>query len=98
MKGIININPGYVRLQKNDVAFLTASLLLTTVKKLIKMGLTINKIGFDSCGVPKIEIKEFRNHRILQGAVYLRASDGGGAYQIWQRMMDGCRVEWVTRH
>lgn len=82
---------------RNNKAFSMSDLLNKLIKRLIRDGFTIAKMGFDrSSGMPKIEIQNCKHCRTLRGAIYRTESNGQGKTYTWQTMISNCRVEWKT--
>lgn len=96
MNKVIHLRDKQARIQQNNEAFRAVELLKQLVRKLIRDGFTITQMSFDRKGLLKVTIHHCKHCKTLNGAMYRTENTGTGKQYTWQKMVDGCRVEWIV--
>ena len=84
------------RIDQNNDTYGAVSDLKKTVRKLTRDGFTVLKMSFDGKGLPKIQIQNCKHCCTLGGAMFRTENNAQGKKFTWQKMLNNCRIEWVT--
>ena len=97
MSTVIPMRSEGARNKQNVQVAHTLNLLAQTIHALIQDGYTVLRYEMSVWGTPLIEIQYCPKCERLLGAWYKRIHDNEGSRYVFQKMINGCRVEWSTR-
>lgn len=97
MSTVLPMRSQSARNKQNRQVAHTLKLLGETIHALIHDGYTVLRYEMSEWGAPLIEIQHSAQCERLLGCWYKRIHDNEGSRYVFQKMINGCRVEWSTR-